>query len=53
MWFGNIKPSADKIITNVEKKLVELMSRYQEQLSSSLRNNELDAFNKYVECTVE
>lgn len=53
LWFGNIKPNEDKVITDDEKRLVELMARHQEQLSSSLRTNELDSFNKYVECSVE
>lgn len=53
LWYGNINPNEDKIITDEEKKLVELMAKHQEQLSSSLRTNELDSFNKYVECSVE
>lgn len=53
LWFGNIKPNEDKVITDEEKRLVELMARQQEQLSSSLKTNELDSFNKYVECSVE
>ena len=53
LWFGNIKPNEDKIITDDKKRLVELMARHQEQLSSSLKTNELDSFNKYVECSVE
>lgn len=53
LWFGNIKPNEDKVITDEEKRLVELMARHQEKLSSSLGTNELDSFNKYVECSVE
>lgn len=53
LWFGNIKLNEDKDITEEEKRLVELMARHQEQLSSSLRTNEFDSFNKYVECSVE
>lgn len=53
LWFGNIKPSEDKVITDDEKRLVELMARHQEQLSSSLKTNELDSFNKYIDCSVE
>lgn len=53
LWFGNIKPNEDKVITDEEKRLVELMARHQEQLSSSLKNNELDSFKKYVECAEE
>lgn len=53
LWFGNIKPNEDKVITDEEKRLAERMARHQEQLSSSLRTNELDSFNKYVECSVE
>lgn len=53
LWYGNINPQEDRIITYDEKRLIELMARHQEQLSSFLRTNELDSFNKYVECSVE
>lgn len=53
LWFGNINPNENKIITDEEKRLVEVIARHQEQLYSSLRTNELDSFNKYVECSVE
>ena len=53
LWYGNIRPNEDKVITDKEKRLVELMARYQEQLSSSLKNNELVVFEKYVDCFTE
>lgn len=53
LWFGNIKPNENKIITDEEKRLVELMARHQEKLNSSLKDNELDSFKKYVECVEE
>lgn len=53
LWFGNIKPNENKVITDEEKKLVELMARHQEKLNSSLKDNELDSFKKYVECAEE
>lgn len=53
LWFGNIKPNENKVITDEEKKLIELMARHQEKLNSSLKDNELDSFQKYVDCAEE
>lgn len=53
LWYGNIKPSEDKEISDEEKKLIELMARHQEYLTSKLKDKELDAFKKYVECCDE
>ncbi|WP_288313907.1 DUF6809 family protein [uncultured Eubacterium sp.] len=53
LWYGNIRPNEDKVITDEEKRLVELMARHQEQLSSSLKNNDLDVFEKYADCFTE
>lgn len=53
LWYGNIKPCEDKEISDEEKKLVELMARHQECLMSKLKEKELDAFKKYVECCEE
>lgn len=53
LWYGNINPSEDRDISDEEKKLVELMARHQEYLTSKLKDKELDAFKKYVECVDE
>ena len=53
LWYGNIRPNEDKVITDEEKRLVELMARHQEQLSSSLKNDDLDVFEKYIDCFTE
>ena len=53
LWYGNIKPCEDKEVSDEEKKLVELIARHQEYLSSTLKDKELDAFKKYVECVDE
>ena len=53
LWYGNIKPNEDKIITEEEKKLINLMTRHYETLSSSLDDNELETFKKYAECFTE
>lgn len=50
LWYGNIRPNEDKVITDEEKKLIELISRHHETLSSSLKNDDLDVFEKYVDC---
>lgn len=53
LWYGNINPSEDRDISDEEKKLVELMARHQEYLTSKLKDKELDEFKKYVECCNE
>ena len=53
LWYGNINPSEDKKVSDNEKELVELMARHQEYLASKLKDKELDAFKKYIECCEE
>ena len=53
LLYGNINPSEDRDISDEEKKLVELMARHQEYLTSTLKDKELDAFKKYIECCEE
>lgn len=53
LWYGNINSSEDKEISDEEKKLVELMARHQECLTSKLKDKELDEYKKYVECVDE
>ena len=49
LWYGNIRPSEDKVITDEEKELVELIARHHGTLSSSLKNDDLDVFEKYAD----
>lgn len=49
LWYGNIRPNEDKVITDEEKKLIELIARHHETLSSSLETDDLDVFEKYVD----
>ena len=53
LWYGNIRPNEDKIITDEEKELVLLIARHHETLSSSLKNDDLKVFEKYVDCFTE
>ena len=53
LWYGNVRPNEDKVITNEEKRLIELIARHHETLSSSLKNNDLIVFEKYVGCFTE
>lgn len=53
LWHGNIRPNEDKVITDEEKELVELIARHHETLSSSLKNDDLVVFEKYVDCFTE
>ena len=43
----------DKVITDEEKELVELIANHHETLSSSLKNDDLNVFEKYVDCFTE
>ena len=53
LWYGNIRPNEDKVITDEEKELVSLIARHHETLSSSLKNNDLVVFEKYADCFTE
>lgn len=53
LWYGNIKPNEDKAITDEDKRLIELIARHHETLSSSLKNEDLVVFEKYVDCFTE
>ena len=53
LWYGNIRPNEDKVITDSEKKLISLIAQHHETLSSSLKNNNLATFEKYVDCFTE
>lgn len=53
LWFGNVNPSEDKAITDEEQRLVELMAMHQEKLLSTLSNDDLDTFKKFIECSDE
>ena len=53
LWYGNIRPNEDKVITDEEMKLVSLIAKHHETLSSSLKNENLVVFEKYVDCFAE
>ena len=53
LWYGNIRPNEDKVITEEEKELIELIARHHETLSSSLKNDDLVVFEKYADCFTE
>ena len=53
LWYGNIRPNEDKVINDEEKELVELIAKHHETLSSSLKNDDLSGFEKYVDCFTE
>lgn len=53
LWFGNVNPSEDKAITDEEKRIIELIAKHHETLSSSLKNDDLVVFEKYVDCFTE
>ena len=53
LWYGNIRPNEDKVITDEEKRLIGLIAKHHETLSSSLKDNDLIVFEKYVDCFTE
>lgn len=53
LWYGNIRPNENKVITYEEKRLVKLMARHQDYLRSKLNDKELDEFQKYILCVDE
>lgn len=53
LWYGNVRPNEDKVITDEEKRLIELIARHHETLSSSLKTDNLNVFEKYVDCFTE
>lgn len=53
LWYGNIRPNEDKVISDEEKELVSLIARHHETLSSFLKNDDLVVFEKYVDCFTE
>lgn len=53
LWYGNIRPNEDKVITDEEKRLIELIARHHETLSSSIKDNNLDVFEKYIDYFTE
>ena len=54
LWYGNIRPNEDKVISDEEKELVSLIAKHHESLSSSLKNDDyVDCFTEYasmIEC---
>ena len=48
LWYGNIRPNEDKVITEEEKALIELIARHHETLSSSLRDKDLIVFESIL-----
>ncbi len=46
LWYGNIRPNEDKVITDEERELVSLIANHNETLSP-------DVFEKYVDCFTE
>ena len=53
LWYGNIKPNEDKVITDKEQELVKLMARHQDYLKSKLKSKEYDELEKYMLCSDE
>lgn len=48
LWYGDLKPGEQKIISEQEKILLEQLSNKQENLQKVLSNEQLKLFNDYV-----
>ena len=48
LWYGNIRPNEDKVISDEEKELVSLIAKHHETLSSSLKNDDLNEFENML-----
>lgn len=48
LWLGNIRPNEDKVITSEEKELIQLIARYLDTLSSSLKNDDFDVLENIL-----
>ena len=49
LWYGNLRPSENRIITPEEKNLIDSMASQQESLFVSLKDNDLKIFKEYIE----
>lgn len=49
LWYGNLRPSENREISKEEKNLIESMAMQQENLFSSLKDNDLKIFKEYIE----
>lgn len=49
LWYGNLRPSENREISEDEKNLMESMALHQEKLFASLKDNDLAIFKEYIE----
>lgn len=49
LWYGNLRPSENREISEEEKNLIESMASQQESLFASLKDNDLKIFKEYIE----
>lgn len=49
LWYGNLRPSENREISEEEKNLLDSMVLQQEKLFASLKENDLKTFKEYIE----
>lgn len=49
LWYGNLRPSENRKVSEEEKNLIESMALQQEKLFASLKENDLKTFKEYIE----
>lgn len=49
LWYGNLRPSENRKVSEREKNLIESMALQQENLFASLKDNDLKIFKEYIE----
>lgn len=48
LWYGNLRPSENREISEEEKNLIESMASQQEKSFASLKGNDLAMFSEYI-----
>lgn len=49
LWYGNLRPSENREISEEEKNLLDSMASQQESLFAFLKDNGLKIFKEYIE----
>lgn len=48
LWYGNLRPSENREISEEEKSLIESMALQQENLFASLKDDDLAMYKEYI-----
>lgn len=48
LWYGNLRPSENRKVSEREKNLIESMAFQQEKIFATLKDNDLSTFKEYI-----